>query len=137
MLRSEHFVKSQLALAAWREAHHYGGSNPMIMVACGLANRVRAGWGSWLQVIDQIPVFSAVNLDEQPTGQPDLMDPNVVHLLQAIDGIYDGNAQDLAAGGLYFCDLGKVTRLWFRENIMQKPHEHPRAAVSVAFQFYK
>ena len=83
-----------------------------------LANRVRVGWGSWLQVIDRIPIFSAEN--EVPTFEhPSVWDPSFVKLLHAVEGIYDGSTPDLSRGALYFADLRKIERDWFKTKIIQ------------------
>lgn len=138
MLRQEQFIKSQLALAAWREGNKYGGHRCMLAVAHVLANRAKGGWGSWLNVIERIPAFSANNEDEQPPAAfPDLFDPNVVNLLRDIDGIYDGTAQDLSGGGYYWADLSNVTRDWFKVNIVGSPAEHPRVGSCFPLTFWK
>src|SRR5690242_5318896 len=128
MLRAEAYIKSQVVLHAWREAHHYVGHNTIIMVGCAIGHRVRSGWGTWLQVIDQIPIFSARKIEQQPSGQPDLMDPSVIRLLEAVDKIYDSTAEALSAGGLYWADLGEITNPWFLEKICRDPANHPRTA---------
>lgn len=134
MLRPDQFIKSQLAIEAWRHGQRYGGSQCMLMVAHVIANRYRAGWGEWLDIIARIPVFSARNLDEQPGGQPSLGDPNFVKLLQEIDGIFDGSRQDMTRGALYWADLGEITRDWFLSEICRNPKDHPRTVNCATLQ---
>ena len=82
-----------------------------------LANRVRCGWGNWLQVIDGIPTFMAEN--ELPElKHPSVWEPAFVKLLHAVDGIYDGSATDLSHGGLFWGELNHIERPWFREKII-------------------
>jgi hypothetical protein len=136
MLRQDQYVKAQLAVEAWRHGHTYGGATAMLLIAHCIANRVRAGWGDWLYVIDRIPLFSAKNINEQPKGQPQLMDPNFIKLLQEIEAIYDGSRPDPTLGGLYFADLGDITREWFKAEVLARPEEHPRTSSSTTLQFW-
>lgn len=135
MLRQTEFVKAQVTLAAWREGTHFGGHLPMQMIAHSLANRYKQGWGDWSGVLERMAMFSAIESIDQ--RQPDLQDPNFVKLLQAIDGIVDGTAKDMTNGGLYFADLAKPVRDWFRENILDQPEAHPRCANNVTLTFFR
>jgi hypothetical protein len=99
------------------------GHQATLMVAGCIATRVRLGWGSWLEVLQKVPKFSATL--EQPNRDkwPNLWDQEFIKLLQAIDGIYEGSVADPAMGGLYWADLSKgingITNPWFREKILQ------------------
>lgn len=137
MLRQDQFIKAQLALAAWRHGHRYGGVQSMLLMAHAIANRQRAGWGEWLDVIDRIPLFSARNLEEQPGGQPSLADPNFIRLLQEIDGIYDASREDPTHGSLYWGDMSEITRDWFKQEIVAKPDVHPRTVNCALLQCWK
>jgi hypothetical protein len=92
------------------------------MIAGCLSNRVRLGWGQWLDVLKGVPKFSAVL--EQPNRDkwPDIWAPDFVKLLHSIDGIYDGSIADPAMGGIYWADLSKgragITNPWFQEKIL-------------------
>lgn len=119
-----------LFLTAWREGHHFGGHLPMLMIAHCIGNRVRQGWGEWLDVMARVPVFSALKEDEQLSGMPDLREPNCVNLLQQIDGVYEATSADLANGGLYWADMAAITRPWFLESIVRSPEAHQRVAQS-------
>ena len=124
MLRQDDFNKSQLVLTGWRYGREYGGHLPSLMIMGCLANRVRLGWGSWLEVIDRIPNFAAE--DAVPTGTPSIWEPNFVRLLHEVDHVYDGSGQDLSKGALYWADLRRVERPWFKDNILGKADTHPR-----------
>ena len=106
------------------------------MVMGCLSNRVRAGWGSWLEVIDRIPFFAAE--ETQPKIiVPSIWEPNFVRLLHEVDGIFDNSAKDLSCGALYWCDLRTVERPWFKEKILQHPEIHPKTADMGSLCFYK
>jgi hypothetical protein len=129
MLTQDSFIKSQLVCAGWRYGTLYGGGHLAgTMVMCAIANRVRAGWGSWLQVLDRLPAFAAEK-DIPPIVYPSLWEPNFVKMLHAVEGIYSGSATDLTqgqtvvdnkpkSGGLYFGMLNKIERPWFKEFVI-------------------
>ena len=86
-----------------------------------LANRVKLGWGSWLQVLDGIPRFMAEN-ELPPLEHPSIWDQNFVRMLQMVDGIFDGSVPDASNSALYWGDLNNIQRAWFSENIIMAPH---------------
>lgn len=91
-----------------------------------LANRQRLGWGSWLEIIDAIPNYSATI--EQPTGTPQIWEPSFVRLLHEVEAIYDGSV-DYAKGAVYWFDSSKpVDNPWFQEKILNHRDEHPKIA---------
>jgi hypothetical protein len=85
---------------------------------CAISNRVRNGWGTWLQVIDRIPAFMAEN-EIPPLEHPPVWDATFIRLLQTVDGIFDGSVPDKVKGAMYFADLSKIERPWFLEKIVQ------------------
>ena len=121
MLRQDDFVKSLVALEAWRQAKDFG-QQPVLMVAGCLSNRQKLGWGGWLEMLERLPKFSATLAQPNREKFPDIWDAAFVKILQAIDGIYDGSIGDPALGGLYWADLSKgragVTNPWFQEKIL-------------------
>ena len=121
MLKQDDYIKGRLVEMGWRFGQSYTGAAGHIagqMIMQALANRVRAGWGSWLQVIDRIPNHMAEN--EIPTlVHPPIHEPTFVKLLQAVDGVFDGAINDLSKGALYWGDLAKLEREWFCEKIVQ------------------
>lgn len=112
-------------LEGWRQAHEYGGHLPACMVMSCLSNRVRLGWGTWLEVLNRIPAFSAVK--EQPNREifPSVWEPSFVRLLHEVEAIYDGS-QDYSKGAVYWCDLRYVETPFFKEKILGGLGEHAR-----------
>jgi len=110
------------------------------MIAGCLSNRVRLGWGSWLEVIKKVAHFSATL--EQPNRDqlPDIWEPNFIKLLHSIDGIYDGSIADPALGGIYWADLSKgikgITNPWFVEKILNSP-AHTQCANQGPFTIFR
>ena len=118
MLKQDDYIKSRLVEVGWRFGKRYGGHMAGQLVMHAIANRVRVGWGSWLQVIDSIPnVMAEENLP--PLEHPSVWEPAFVKLLHAVDGIYDGSVHDLSKGALYWGDLQSIERAWFKEKIIQ------------------
>ena len=89
-----------------------------------LSNRFRLGWGSWLDIIQNIPKCSATI--EQPKFEfPSIWEHGFLRLLQEVDAIYDGT-QDYSKGGLYWADLRHVESRFFLDIIIGQPELHPR-----------
>jgi hypothetical protein len=100
-----------------------------------LANRQRLGWGSWLDIINSIPKYSATL--EQPTGVPSIWEPGFVRLLHEVEAIFDGS-QDYAKGALYWADTAKgITNPWFKEKIIDEPTAHPRVGDMNSLMFFR
>lgn len=121
MLKQDDYVKGKLVEMGWRFGMSYESAAGHIacqMIMMTLCNRVRAGWGSWLQIIDRIPQHMAEN-EIPPLVHPSIHDPVFVKCLQAVDGIFDGHVNDLTKGALYWADLAKLERPWFKEKIVQ------------------
>lgn len=141
MLRQDDFNKSQLVLAGWRYGREYGGPKPAQMIMGVLANRFRAGWGSWLEIVERIPIFQAE--ENIPTGFPSLWAPEFVQLLHYVDGIYDGSGVNLAVTpddkqpALYWADTRRIERNWFRANVIQEPFAHPRIIEFSSLALYR
>lgn len=125
MLRQDDYIKSHLVLTGWRWGKEYGGHLASCMIMSCLANRVRLGWGTWLEVLDRIPVFAAQT--EMPTGTPSIWEPNFVRLLHEVEAIYDGSAE-YSKGGIYWADLRRVETDFFKQKILANPEQHPRIA---------
>lgn len=123
MLRQDDFNKSQLVLTGWRHGREYGGHLASCMIMSCIANRVRLGWGNWLETLDRIPLYSAELV--QPTGTPSIWEPQFVRLLHEVESIYDGT-QDYSKGTLYWCDLRRVETEFFKEKILAQPDQHPK-----------
>lgn len=93
------------------------------MVMSCIANRVRLGWGAWLDVLDRIPLYAAEH--EQPGGTPSLWEPSFVRLLHEVEAIYDGS-QDYSKGAVYWADTRRIETPFFKEKILGQQEQHPR-----------
>ena len=123
MLRQDDFCRSQLVLAGWRHGHIYGGHLGSCLIMSCLANRQKAGWGPWLEILDTIPRYAATI--EQPEGIPSIWEPNFVRLLHEVESISEGS-KDYANGAMYWFDSSKpVTNEWFKEKLLDNKESHP------------
>ena len=122
-------------LFGWRAGNEYGGHLGSCMIMSCLANRQRLGWGTWLDILDNVPNFSATL--EQPTGTPQIWEPGFVRLLHEVEAIYDGS-QDYSKGALYWADLAKpITNQWFRDKILNNMEIHGKVADMNSLTFFK
>lgn len=142
MLKSEFFIQAQLVSMAWRFANAYGGG-PIIpqMIMSVFGNRFRAGQGSWLEVLERVPKYMAES--ELPELKyPSIWEPAFVKTLHSVDGVFEGSAQDLSKGALYFADLNNVQRPWFKEHIIDAVdfstglRRHPQVANMNSLSFF-
>jgi hypothetical protein len=120
VLKQDDYIKAKLVELGWRFTQYYGNGGHIagqIVMGC-IANRVRAGWGSWLQMLDGVEQFMAENV-VPPLKHPSVWDPAFIKLLHVVDGIYDGSIPNPAKDGFYWADLGKIDRVWFLEKIVQ------------------
>ena len=129
MLSQDKFIQAQLVSYGWRYGQLYGGGHLAgTLVMQALANRVRRGFGSYLQVLESVPNYMAEH-EMPPLKYPSLWEPNFVKLLHAVEGIYSGSATDMTlgatmidnkprTGGLYFGLLNKIERPWFKTQII-------------------
>jgi hypothetical protein len=102
----------------WRFGQSYGGgylAGQMVMSV--IANRTRCGWGSWLDVMQRVPLYMAES-ELPPLVYPSVWEGAFVKLLHAVEGIYEGSITDLTKGALYWGDLGKIERSWFKEKVI-------------------
>jgi hypothetical protein len=112
------------------------------MVMQVFSNRQRAGFGSYLSIIENVPNFMAEN-EIPPFKLDSVWSPLFTKLLHAVEGIYDGSAQDLTKGALYWADLNRIQRPWFKEKIVDSVSEvtglrrHPIVANMNSLSFFK
>lgn len=143
MLKNDDFLKARVVELGWRFGAAYGGHIAGTMVMQVLANRFRQGWANWLTIIENVPNFMAEN-ELPPFVLDSVWNPSFNKLLHAIDGIFDGSAQDNTKGALYFCDLNKVERAWFKEKVLDarradepELRQHPMVANLNSLSFFK
>ena len=135
MLRQDDMIKSQLVLYGWRAGHAYGGHLASTAIMGVIANRVKLGWGSWLDVIADIPSKSAVT--EQSLEMPQIWSPEFVRLLHTVEGVFDSSSPDLSCGAVYFADLARpITNPWFQEKILSDLQMHRRVADMSSLTFF-
>ena len=142
MLKVEEMHKAKLVEIGWSFGQTYGGGYiPGQMVMSTLANRVRAGFGQWFDVINKIPAFMAEN-EIPPLVFPSLWDGSFIKLLHVVEGVYEGSATDLSKGALYWCDLNRIERPWFKEKIVDAlkdsgERQHPIVANMNSLSFFR
>lgn len=133
-MNAETYIKAQLAELAILEGARHGAVHNMVAVAMVMRNRVNAGWygGEWMDVISQAAdragtTYQADEIQERPgTPQINLRNAAVRQLLQRIDDIYDGSEdEDPTDGALFYCELNRVDREWFKANVLRDREEHP------------
>lgn len=152
----EHFLKSQLALTAWRDGKDDGLSG-MLGVCFVIRDRVRAGWynGDWLSLLAHHREYSwtdAPYSDELPSTRNYAFDL----LLKEIDGVFAGTRendvtqpqealstvfqfQNMAAKpvALYYARLSDPQiRPWFVENISRVVDKHRLIASVGSLSFF-
>ena len=117
MLKIEDLQRAKLVELAWRFGQSYaGGYIAGQMVMSTLMNRVKAGWGPHLEVFERVPFFMAEN-ELPPLHYPNVWDGGFIKLCHAVDGAFDGSAVDLSKGALYWADLSRIDRPWFKNLI--------------------
>lgn len=123
MLRQDDYQKAKLVETGWRWGKDYGGHLGACIIMSCIMNRVRAGWGTTIEMLDKIPNYAATT--ETPTGTPSIWEPSFVRLLHEVEAIFDGT-QDYAKGALYWCDTRDVTTPFFKERILGDSATHRR-----------
>lgn len=103
------------------------------MVMSCLANRQRLGWGTWGDIIQAIPKFTAETF--VPTGFPELWNPIFTRMLHEVESIYEGTI-DYAKGGIYWGDTRNIDSEFFKEKILYNP-EHPRVVEMNSFSVWR
>jgi Cell Wall Hydrolase len=106
----------------------------MLAVALVLRNRAKAGWHSgsiYENAIAKNQIASVSTIGDPNTVHfPDAREPQFQTLLQLLDEVFDDRREDnLTNGALYYCVINESTSEWFKDNILNKPEEHPRTAV--------
>jgi hypothetical protein len=146
MLKVEDLQQSMLVGVGWRFGQSYGGGHLAAqMVMSVIANRVRCGFGNWFDVIHKIPNFMAEK-ELPPLEFPTVWDGSFVKLLHVVGGIFEGSAQDLSKGALYWADLNKIERPDFKARIIDPikldgpnvgERQHPLVANLNSLSFFR
>lgn len=135
MLRPDDFSRSLLVLYAWRKGKDFGGHLASEMIMHVLANRVRLGWGNWMQVLKSAQQYDAVQ--DQGNEYPELWKPEFTRLLHSVESAFESSAKDLSNGALYYADLAKpISNDWFKEKILGDLQTHRRVADMSSLTFF-
>lgn len=131
----ETYLRAEMARFAIEEGARHGGINNMLAVAHVLRNRVFAGWGDWVEVIQHAP-------EKRGTIYPPEITPirtnNVRILLMRIDEIYTRtDLIDLTGGALWYFDSFMGPEPWFKIEILERPEDHQRCAHVGPVWFFK
>jgi hypothetical protein len=134
----ENYIKGQLVRFAVNEAYHEGSSLTVLAIAQVLKNRVDAGWGDWMSVIETAPNYVGTTR-ENPTINPG--DVLFRKILLGVDDIYYGIADDGDVNNddyksLYYAELHNTNRDWFKDNVLNDLESHPRIAKVGQFDFF-
>jgi hypothetical protein len=131
---SEVYIKSQLVECGHKYGSHYGGKEACLLILHVLKNRQKAGWGTYLHILDTVEKWHAA--PPKKTTQPDLWDRNFLSLLNEIDGICDDTRKDPTNGALYWGDLTDIQSDFFLEHVCRNPEKH-RCADMNSLTFFK
>ena len=133
------YVRAQMARFAIEEGARHGGVNNMLAVVHVLRNRVFAGAGDWVEVIERAPERRAIiypALDAAARSQL-MRTGNVRTLLNRIDEIYTKqDISDLTGGAQWYFEPGQKVADWFDREVLQRPEDHPRTAHIGPVWFY-
>lgn len=108
----------------WQYGSAYGGHLASCMVMGCIANRVRRGWGNWLDVLKNIPKYAAT-ATSPVAPEVSIWEPNFVRLLHEVEGIYDFT-QNPSKNALYWADTRHIDTPFFLNKILGEKQDHPR-----------
>lgn len=129
------YIRAQLAQFAITEGERHGGLNNMLAIAHVLRNRVFAGWGDWVEVVQRA---GEKRVTVYPEYMPNLRSGNVRVLLNKIDDVYTrADATDLTGGALFYFEPGYPVPDWFCKEVINKSEDHPRCAHIGPVWFFK
>lgn len=143
MLRQDDYIKAHLVLFAWRQGKEYGTSHiPACMIMSVLSNRVKAGWGTWQEVLDNVQKYAAEPLVSE--GSPNLWDPCFTRILHEVDLIYAGSANHAMAfvnrtqqePAMYWADTRRIQSEFFKKKI-QDNSDHRIIINQNTLSFYR
>jgi hypothetical protein len=132
--RTEEYIKSQMIETAWKFGSHFGGTPACISILHVLKNRQKAGWGTYLHILDTVDKWQAA--PPKTTNHPDVWNRNFLALWNEIDSICDDTRRDPTNGALYWGDLTDVQSEWWLTHIARNP-EKQRCADMGSLTFFK
>lgn len=131
----EQYIRAQMAKFAIEEGQRHGGINNMLAILHVLRNRVMAGWGDWIEVVNTAP-------DRRGTIYPpevsQLKANNVRIVLNRVDEIYTRtDLVDLTGNALFYMDQNLQPLPWFEREVLGHPDDHPRCCHIGPVWFFK
>jgi len=129
------YIRAQVARFAIEDGARHGGIQNMLAIAHVLRNRVFAGWGDWVEVMQRAPEKRATIY---PPYTPDMRGSSIRVFLSRLDEIYTATtSEDFTGGALFYVDPGLPMADWFREQVMNHPEQHPRCSHVGPVWFFK
>ena len=134
----ETYIRAQLLRVAVEFGARYGGTNNMVAIASTLRNRVFAGWGGWLEVIEGAP-SKCGNENAPPQETATVLKSGTGRImLGRVDEIFSRvDAEDITGGALFWVDPQLAIAPWFKKEVMDRPDDHPRVAHIGPVWFFK
>ncbi len=134
---------------AVQEAGERGSLEQMKAICYCLRNRVRAGWGEWMEVIESAGEHLA-NMPPEPLNIK-LDSRAYQRLLHDVDDIYFGHSSagyeegqtledtlcDKERPCFYWLFLNRPKRQWFTDNIATDKENHPSNATMGLMMFFE
>lgn len=133
---------------AVQEAGPRGSLEQMKAICYCLRNRVRAGWGEWIHVIESADESRGNELNE-PT-RIDTSSRAYQRLLHDVDDIYFSHSSEMGEGMtledtlcdkrrpcFYWLFLNRPMRPWFKDNIAGDKENHPSNATMGLIMFFE
>lgn len=135
----ETYIRAQLARFAIEEGARHGGVNNMLAIAFVLRNRVFAGWGDWVDVVEHAPQKrGTMYLGDHSVLSAAMRTTSVRNLLNRIDEIYSrADIEDITGGALFYLEPSLPIADWFKREVLERPEEHPRVAHIGPVWFFK
>jgi hypothetical protein len=143
--------RAELACFAARAAGEGACLEVMISIAYCIRNRVRQGWhnGEWLQVLEHADEVAA-----NPPGPRVVLDAgsrSFQRLIQDIDELYFSSRnynqnpsrdqmpalEEAIGNSCYWAFINRPFTAWFRENVLNRPQDHPQKANMGLLMFYE
>lgn len=142
------FNKAALAIFAAKAAGPGASFEQMKGICCCIRNRVREGWGEWLDVIEAAEDDKA-NLPG-PRVRLDTENKSLRRLMQEIDDIYygggshqilgpgseEGTLEDALERAVFWAFVNQPFQPWFVENVIHRPDNFPEVATMATMIFY-
>jgi|ERR1700689_1182016 len=134
MTRAEDYIRMQMIEAAWKYASHFGGVENCLGMLHVIKNREKAGWGTYLHVLDTMEKWEAA--PPATKTHPDIWNRNFQKMLSEVDSIMDDTRKDHTNGALYAGDTTNITSDWFMQHVARNP-EKQRCGDCCSWTYWK